>query len=148
MTMIVVRAGLICSLLSGLLVAGSGCKGGQSLPPLAPVSGKVTVDGNALTSGHVVLVPQTGNPADNVPLSTAQIDSSGTYDIKTGGSRGAPLGKYKVIVTPMTVPGEAKDSTKAAPFHERFRDQQKTPLSFDVVSDPKPNAYDLKLTVK
>src|SRR2546423_9761382 len=103
--------GLSCLVLVGLI---SGCGRGSG-PALAPVSGKVTVDGQALTSGNVVLTPEDPKQiAKDIPAPAGQIESNGTYEIQTGGQRGAPLGKYKVTVTPATMPVQGKERTKIA----------------------------------
>jgi hypothetical protein len=125
------------------LAAGCG-----SRTPLAPVAGKVTLDGQPVTGGQVTLV-SVGDAAKVDPkgsLSAGQIDSGGQYKIFTGGKEGAPLGQYKVTVTPSMVP--APDATKAptVPFNAKFMNVRDTPLTVEVVDNPAPGRYDLKLT--
>jgi hypothetical protein len=101
-----------------------GC--GKKLLPMAPVSGKVTVDGKPLTACQVVLVPDIGIPSvenrkgDTTPgLSTGTIDSNGEYTIATAGTDGAPLGRYKVTVMPSMVPsGDTKKGPRGS-FHPK-----------------------------
>jgi len=129
-----------------------GC--GKKMPPLTPVSGKVTVDGQPLTAGQVSLIPDVGLPTqeksegqDSTPgigPSIGQIGSDGTYKVFTSGKEGAPLGKYRVTVTPSMMPSGDK---KAPPmnFSRKFGDNRNTPLKFEVVASPAAGAYDLKL---
>lgn len=123
--------------------------------PFASVSGKVTVDGKPLSGGNVNFIPDVptdkeGHPKvsglDTSGLSSGQIDPDGSYKIYTGGKAGAPVGKYKVTVTPPMVP--AHGSTEAPPlgFEKKFSDAQQTPLHKEVVVSAKPGDYDLKLT--
>jgi hypothetical protein len=130
------------------LSLASGC--GKKLPPMSPVSGKVTVDGQPLTAGHVTLVPDVGIPTqDNAKdqpatagLSSGTIGSDGTYKITTAGKDGAPAGKYRVQVAPSMMPsGDAKVAPPRS-FGQAFSDPRNTPLRIEVPS----SNYDLKLT--
>ena len=86
---------LVCLLTFGLLPL-AGC--GNSLPPLAPVKGKVIVDGKPYTGGGFVkLTPYTEQAAGPAVPSDGKIDPNGNYEIFTGGKSGAPPGKYKVL---------------------------------------------------
>jgi hypothetical protein len=112
---------------------------------MAPVKGKATLDGAPLTAGHVALHPQTIDPNVKVPLSAGQIDGSGNYEIFTGGKSGAPLGKYKIVVTPSMVPPPSGGAPPAGPPQKYMTDTQ-TPLSYEVVASPKDGQYDLQLS--
>lgn len=127
-----------------LLLGGCGGTAGPELPPLAPVKGKVVVDGQALNGGRVALVPLT---AQSSPVASGgNVDAGGNYEIFTEGKAGAPLGKYKVVVTPSMVP---PDPTGKSPmkisFDKKYGDQAKSPLRIEVVNSPAAGAYDLKL---
>ncbi len=120
---------------------GAGC--GKPSLPIAPVSGKVTVDNQPVTSGQVTLIPQ--DDKNHTDLSAGTIDEHGVYKISTGGSDGAPLGKYKVTVTASMLPtGDGKPPSQ--PFNRKFGDANQTTLQFEVVNSPAAGAYDLKLT--
>lgn len=129
----------------------SGC--GKNLPPMSPVSGKVTVNGQPLTAGQVTLIPDTGVPTqentkDRTPtagLSTGPIGSDGTYKIFTVGKEGAPAGKYRVTVTPTMMPSADPKTAPAIGFNQKFSDTRNTPLKIEVPS-PAAGAYDFKLT--
>jgi hypothetical protein len=123
------------------VVLGAGC--GKPALPMAPVSGKVTVDKQPVTSGQVTLIPL--DDVNHTDLSAGTIDAHGEYKISTGGKDGAPLGKYKVTVTASMMPtGDGKPPSQ--PFDRKFGDSQKTPLTIEVVSNPTAGAYDLKLS--
>ncbi len=133
--------------LAGLILV-VGC--GKKLPPMSPVSGKVTVDGQALTAGQVALIPDVGIPTqesakDQAPtagLSAGQIGSDGTYKIFTAGKEGAPAGKYRVTVSPSMMPSADAKTPPPLGFNQNFADQRKTSLKIEVPS----GNYDLKLT--
>jgi hypothetical protein len=119
-----------------------GCGGEPAAAPNAPVKGKVTLDGQALTGGNVTFQSQTPPPAGmQANMSAGQINSSGEFEIFTAGKSGAPVGKYKVSVTPSMVPG----GTGAAEIPMKYRDLNQTPFEFEVVEKADPGRYDLKL---
>jgi hypothetical protein len=130
-----------------------GC--GKKEVSLAPVTGKVTVDGKPLTSGSVSLIADVplGNPGaeeaskmQTLGLSGGEIKSDGTYKIYTGDKEGAPLGKYKVrVVPPLAEPKESKETPDIG-FNKKYTDANNTPLKYEVVSSPEAGRYDLKLT--
>lgn len=123
---------------------------------LTPVSGKVTVDGTPITAGQVSLIPDVLNPNDErakgqtvaptAGLSSGTINSDGTYKIFTAGKEGAPLGKYKVNVTPSMMPSGDPKAAPASGFNRKFSDPQNSPLRIEVTASPAAGAYDLKLT--
>jgi hypothetical protein len=132
-----------CVLFAALL---TGCgKEGPALGQLAPVSGKVTVDGKPVTAGQVSLVPIDASTQTGGSASAGSIDATGGYVINTAGKNGAPIGRYKVTVTPSMVPtGDNKMPTM--PFNSKFTDPAKTTLIINVEANPPSGAYDLKLT--
>ena len=123
-----------------------GC--GNSLPPLVPVSGKVTLDGKPFTEGSVNLISEDTKLGGLAIL--GPIDSTGQYSITTNGKEGAPEGKYKAIVTaPSKVdPKAKKGSLPEPPFDKKYSNITKTTLGFTVTANAAPGAYDLKLTKK
>jgi hypothetical protein len=73
-----------------------------------------------------------------------KIGEDGTYEIFTGGKSGAPLGKYKVLVTTVTVP---TDKGKGGPtFDKKYTDAAKSKLGFEVVASAEAGRYDLQLS--
>jgi hypothetical protein len=97
----------LCVSLACLLSAlGCGPKSGD----LVPVSGRVTWEGAAVTTGNITFVP--AQSAESRP-STGQIQSDGTYQMSTfQQADGVPPGKYRVAIdsTPPppveTMPGQ------------------------------------------
>ena len=92
----------------GLLLAGMaaigflgllpGCGGSSSnLPPLAPVSGKVTLDGNPLPRGTVTFIPDESKGTKG-PTAVGQIGPDGRFTLQTAQQPGAVLGHHKVRV--------------------------------------------------
>jgi hypothetical protein len=130
----------ICLLFLLCTVLGAGCKPAVTL---MPVSGKVTVGEQPLVSGQVTLIP-VDEKATKDPC-VGSIDANGEYKVFTGSSEGAPLGKYKVTVTPSMVP-VAGAKSPPIPFDRKYSEVKSTPLTIEVVSNPAPGAYNLKLT--
>lgn len=84
----------------GLLI---GCSGGakpEVVPPLVPVSGKVTLDGQPGAGITVTFVPlNKGNP------SYATTNTEGTYTlVYRTGKEGIPEGDYQVVFSKLTQP--------------------------------------------
>ena len=129
------------TLVLACLTLALGCSGGKKVT-LAPVSGTVTVAGQPATSGQVSFLP-TSKDAEKAGLSAGTIDSSGKYTIYTDGKPGAPLGTYKVTVTPSMVPVDGK-MPKAA-FNTKYQNPNSTTLQFEVIASPDASRYDLKL---
>jgi len=131
--------GCLAVFLGAYLVAGCGHK--MSVGTV-PVSGKVTVGDEPVTAGQVSFMPATDTGTADV--SAGQIESTGEYKIFTGGKEGAPVGKYKVTVTPSMVPtGGNKAPTTS--YNAKYTNPRSTDLFIEVVSSPSPGAYDLKL---
>jgi hypothetical protein len=132
-------AGLALVLCLGAVVAVGGC--GERR---VEVSGKVTVDGKPLISNActIMFAPDKGNPLQKIP--SAPLDEKGSYRISTGGQDGIPPGWYRVYVA-----FDARQSKgKPPPFHPKYLDAAKSPLSIEVVANPQPGAYDLDLGEK
>jgi len=81
---------------AGFLVALLGCSGGSH--PTAKVGGKVTHDGQPVTSGSLTFAPvagTVGKPAAGV------VKGDGTYTLATYAPEdGAAVGRHKVIYSP------------------------------------------------
>ena len=131
------RFTLFLSLSGMLALAGCAERRGE-------VSGKATVDGKPLTTNAATLLfaPDKDNPIKKLPY--AELDEHGRYHANTGDKEGVPLGRYKVYVA-----FDARVSKgKPPPFHARYLDAATSPLAIEVVANPQPGAYDLKLTEK
>jgi hypothetical protein len=89
---------LVCAALGALTLVGCGPGG----PKTNPVTGKVTVDGQAVKNCMI-----TFQPVDSAnQVASGQIADDGTYTLRTGvtGTPGAMAGKYKVVLTPQMAP--------------------------------------------
>jgi hypothetical protein len=124
------------------LLALAGCGGLK----LVPVSGKVMLGDKPLKGGGVSFIPDASKGNTARVSCTGRIDSQGHYQLATSAVRGsdsgkgAPLGWYKVTLL-TTLPGSPEISVNS-----KYLDPETTPLSVEVVADPSPGAYDLKLT--
>jgi len=135
---------LLCTTAFLFLLAAvtTGCGSGSE--KLATVAGKVTVDGAPVTAGQVSYIPLAENKT-KTGMSAGTISSSGEYKIFTSGKEGAPIGKYKVIVTPSMVPS-GSGGMPATPFNNAYSREDTTTLSMEVMASAPPGHYDLKLT--
>jgi hypothetical protein len=81
---------------AALLLALPAC--GRSRPPVAPVSGRITLDGRPVTTGVVFFYPAAGR------MATGQIDADGRYRLGTfTPTDGALLGSHQVVIESRTV---------------------------------------------
>jgi len=86
------------------LVILVGCTSGDQ-PPLATVSGKVTLNGEPLPNVEIAFEPEKGRPSYGLT------DATGKYDlVYIRDTRGAKVGKHKI-----TVKSSQVDNSKVAP---------------------------------
>jgi hypothetical protein len=132
------RLALVAALAVSLYATGCG-----SGPRTYPVTGRVTMNGQPITSGSVQFVAVEG--ANYEPVS--DIGADGTYRLVTLEKEGAPLGKYKVLVRSVA-PSDPKDpySIPKSTIPEKYAKVDETDLVMEVVSSPGPNAYDINLS--
>jgi hypothetical protein len=135
---------LAALLTGGAVLAAAGCSS-ESGEKLGPVTGKITVGGKPLTTGSVSLRPDAsqGNKGQHQP--NGAIDAEGTYELLVPpAKKGAPLGWYKVVVTAYDNPMPNKPLKSFIDM--KYSDEKTTPLKFEVIENPEPGRYDLKLT--
>lgn len=135
---------LAALLTGGAVFAAAGC-GSASGEKLAPVAGKVTVNGKPVTTGSVSLRPDAaqGNESQHQP--NGAIDAEGNYELLVPpAKKGTPLGRYKVVVTAYDNPMPNKPLKSF--INMKYSDEKTTPLKFEVIENPEPGRYDLKLT--
>jgi hypothetical protein len=135
---------LAALLIGGMVFAAAGCSKGDD-EKLAPVAGKVTVNGKPLTTGSVSFRPDAarGNKSQHQP--NGAIDAEGNYELLVPpAKKGAPRGQYKVVVTAYDNPMPNKPLKSF--IHMKYSDEKTTPLKFDVIENPEPGRYDLQLT--
>jgi hypothetical protein len=112
----------------------------------APVEGTVLIGGAPLRgmTGAVTFVPDAARGNGSPHRATGTIDRDGRYTLFTRGKPGAPPGHYKVLVSAVP-PGAQRDDSKLA-IPARYGGERTTRLEMEVVTDPAPGRYDLKLT--
>jgi hypothetical protein len=118
-------------LLVGLVLVAAGCGG----PPyqLAPVSGKVTLNGKPLAKAWVHFAPMArpGN-TDPGPTSHGQTDARGCYTLHVRPDEpGAVVGKHRVFIS-LTQGGSQADAGARAREEIPWRYNQETKLTHDV----------------
>ena len=81
-----IAVAVVCSVCLG------GC-GASSGPDIAPVHGKVTLDGAPLTTGMVYFMPESGRGAKG------KVQEDGSFTLSTfGNGDGAIVGRHKVFI--------------------------------------------------
>lgn len=125
-------------------VAAGGCGGRPD--GFHPVGGAVTVAGAPLRTGTVTFRPDAakGNATQHHP--TGAVAADGTYTLYTVGKAGAPPGWYRVLVFADGNPKPAPGTPPQWLHHVKYTTERTTDLSVEVVADPPPGRYDLKLT--
>lgn len=144
---------LISALLAAL--AASGCSDASGVGQTFPVAGKATIDNQPLTARTTIVLfkpdAAKGNTSPFEPSGT--VDGDGNYTLTTKGKKGAPPGWYKVVVTAREE--EAPVHPKAPKQHRpvarsllpaKYGQAETSGLSIEVVENPAPGAYDLKLS--
>jgi hypothetical protein len=130
-----------------VLWAGLGCTDRSGVGKTVPVSGKVYLGNRPLTTGSVSFRPDASKDNTSTWEPSGDIGPDGTYKLSTNGKPGAPLGWYKVIVA-ADVPSNPNDpySIPKSIIDVKYADPNTTDLSIQVVENPSPGAYDLKVS--
>jgi hypothetical protein len=132
---------VFCLLCGCGLLTLPGCGGLK----LYPVSGGVTLDGKPLSQCTVCFNPDASKGNALTVSCVGRLDAQGHYALRTiavkgsDGGAGAPPGWYKVTLL-TGLPGDPEISVNPI-----YLDANKTPLSVEVVADPKPGAYDIAI---
>lgn len=140
-----------CLLLAVVLV---GCGSAEKVEKVYPVSGLVTVAGQPLTGAKIQTVAFLPEDPKQVLMPTADIGPDGRYELVTLGQKGAPLGKYKVLVWATNDPGAAgnpwgpdgKLRKVVYLIDSKYTAQETTDLTREVTATPTAGQYDLKLS--
>jgi hypothetical protein len=113
-----------------------------------PVEGVVLRNSQPLRgmTGAVIFLPDKARGNESLFRATGTIDPEGRYVLFTKGKPGAPPGHYKILVSAVPPGAEREESKLAVP--SRYGVEQSTPLRMEVVSDPAPGRYDLKLAAR
>jgi hypothetical protein len=136
--------------ISGLTIAllgwCVGCAKDGDGDTLLPVSGKVTYQGQPLTTGTVILVADAtkGNTTKHEPRGV--IDNQGNYRVSTAGRAGAPPGWYKVAVIAHRPPSPNEPyAVTGSLMPKKYGDANTSELAIEVTAKPADAAYDLVL---
>jgi len=122
-----------------LLLAG--CNSDPALAKLVPVHGKITLaDGTPLPDGMVEFVPMDKQLA--APFPTGNIEADGSYTLTTHGKAGAPLGKYRAVLS------RGEDRKLWIRVNSLYFAQRKSPLEVEIEENKPAGGYDLKLLLK
>src|SRR3954447_19688831 len=137
-------------LVIGLLLL-PGCKGDQPSKKLVPVKGTVSVDGSPMQVGTVTFMPDAAKGNKTEGSAAGSIAADGTYKLFYGTQEGAPLGWYKVGVSPQGMsanPSQTAPSPEAAAkmVTSKFQNPETSGISVEVVSSPAAGAYDIKVS--
>jgi len=133
---------LFLTILGGVTCLSSGCKGGTSM---TPVSGRVTLNGQPLTKGHVTFHPNKDKGNTFGGVCVGEINAQGEYKLQTNGKPGAPLGWYKVTVDATEkTPDNTKPPTQSL-VPRTYALPDITPLEKEVVANASSGAYDIKI---
>jgi hypothetical protein len=136
------RSRALVVLIVGIAALAVGCTGASE--KLAPVAGVVTVNSQPVPNGNLTFYPDAskGNASQHQP--TGVIGEDGHYEVFVpGGKKGAPPGWYKVTVYAVDDPQPGKPNKYFV--HKKYTDIATTPLLIEVVENPAPGRYDLKL---
>lgn len=113
-----------------ILLASVSFLGCRDKPSVAPVKGKVLLDGQPLTKGSVLTMPSAGRGANGA------IGPDGSFELSTFGQRdGAKIGRHKVAV----VAFEHSDSGPEANLGKllvpkRYTNPETSELTIDVAA--------------
>jgi hypothetical protein len=131
-----------------LAVAAGGCSYRPDLPPLASVSGTVTLDGAPLVGALLEFIPDTAKGAKGPP-SLGVTDATGHYALTTLRQKGAEVGFHKVKIVAESPSGGA-DSRPRSLIPSRYNDPSSSGFSCEIkmVEKGETNEVNLPLTSK
>jgi hypothetical protein len=134
------RLTLRLALMAALTIVG--CQENHQLD-VAPVRGKVLLDGQPLPSGVVFVMPSKGRSASGM------VQEDGTFELTTySAGDGAQLGKHPVMVTPVPTDEISQgEQMKRVPIPRRYGGHLTSGLSIEVSAD-RPNEPVLELSSK
>jgi hypothetical protein len=123
------------------IVTVAGCGKPSYQLDTAPVKGKVTIDGQPLSSGYVTFVVSRGR------ASSAEIQPDGTFEMSTyEKGDGAQVGTHPVVIAPVP-PDEYQSGPKPIPVPERYTRAGTSGFTAEV-KPGEDNFIELNLTTK
>jgi hypothetical protein len=143
------RAGLFAVALLSVIIPA--CRRGSPAGAgLYPVSGTVTIDGRPVAAsvrvfGKVWFHPDATKGNSGTTAVVGHIDEHGRYQLGGEGG-GAPAGWYRVtVVVAETVNPENPTARRRSLTPDRYGRPETSGVAVEVVADPAPGAYDLRL---
>ena len=144
------RLGVGCALLAALVgVAGCGVK-------RIPTSGTITLDGQPMTVGVLQFIPD-ASKGNKLRLGCSGAISNGRWNLATSGMEradtggGAPVGWFKVKYMNPNERGydpSAKEKDRSPKVADKYRSEETTPISIELIDPPPPEGYKIELTSK
>lgn len=125
-----------------LLIHAGGCNSSPTLPPTAPVTGTITLEGAPLPDAQVQFVPAPGTEG---PPALAFTDASGRYELETAGVKGAIVGSHLVRIEARAKPKDETDTLPMLLTPERYADTATSGLTATVEAQ-KSNEINFNLT--
>jgi hypothetical protein len=136
----------LAGFVAGVALFLAGC--GKNPHRLAPVSGRVTMDGNPLANAVVAFLPDTKPGAKPGPTSRGETDKDGRYTLTSSeGKPGAVVGAGKVRISTMKSSGGSEGEGGAILARETVPEKYnaRTELTFDIPEEGTDQAnFDLK----
>jgi hypothetical protein len=132
-----------------LAAIAGGCSHRPDLPPLAPVSGTVTLDGQPLAGARLEFIPELSKGTKGPP-SLGTSDQTGHYELTTLRQKGAAVGFHKVKIIAEGPAGGAADARPKSLIPPRYNDPSSSGFSCEVktVNKGETNEVNLPLTSK
>jgi hypothetical protein len=133
------------------LLVATGCGGGERDGTGVPVSGKVSIEGEPLTTGSILYIPDPKKGNNSRVRPAGPIDGKGVYTLSAEGKRGIPPGWYTVVVQayePVPKDGKGGRSLRVrgrALVNSVYGRPETSGLQIEVSENPAPGAYDLNL---
>lgn len=137
------------------LLVAQGCSRAPDYGPTGTIDGLLTLEGKPLQPGTAVMFmhPERGF------LAFGTTDAAGNYQVDSWNNGQIPVGRYRVMIQPPSVPNETADSgdldalmnqiqqskplVAKADFPARYRTVAKSGLDFEVV--PGVNSFQINL---
>lgn len=152
-----VRTVVACTIGMTMIASFAGCGARGDGPSLAPVAGRVLVDGKAIQGIAVTFLPDNTRNTSG-PASVGVTDAAGGFTLTAPGNRpGAVIGHHKVTVACPFDPAGGSSPTGEAPsgaatrcsIPSTYTDPGTTPLAAEVAAGPAgTNDVTLDVTLK
>jgi hypothetical protein len=124
----------------------AGCGKGDTV---FPVDGKVLVDGQPLTVGTVIFTPDTSKGNSSQAEPRGQLDANGVYRVyMTKDREGVPPGWYKISISAQRLKDAKDPLSYVSVIPSKYTNPKTSGLVLQVVDNPAPGAYDIKLSTK